>query len=369
MNIAVFEPYYGGSHKAFLKSLQAHIPHNFELYTLPASKWKWRMRIAAPYFASLIANGSIVLSGVDFILCSPFLDVAAFKGLVPLQYKDVPIYTYFHENQFVYPVQINDDRDVHFSLTNLTTALASDKIAFNSHYNLQTFLTGCHDVLRICPDMHCDNFTESIREKAVILYPGIDFHDIDKRSKTRTHNDVAVILWNHRWEHDKNPELFFTTLVQLKAKGIDFRLIVMGKSFNQQPACFEMARHELADNIIHFGYIDSREEYIDMLCLSDIVVSTSLHEFYGISVIEAVRAGCCPLLPDRLSYTEMFPDEFRYGDSEFEDKLIAFVMNCRINLKHAHELTDPYGWDTLFPDYSLWLDKNQANDTQDCSTL
>ena len=28
-------------------------------------------------------------------------------------------------------------------------------------------------------------------------------------------NDCAVILWNHRWEYDKNPELFFTTLFDL----------------------------------------------------------------------------------------------------------------------------------------------------------
>nr|MBF0222941.1 DUF3524 domain-containing protein [Desulfobulbaceae bacterium] len=358
MNIAVFEPYYGGSHKAFLKSLQGHFSHNFNFYTLPASKWKWRMRLAAPYFASLIANGSIALGDVDSILCSSFLDVAVFKGLLPLQYKDVPIYTYFHENQFAYPVQVNHERDVHFSLTNLTTALASDKIAFNSHYNLDTFLTGSHDILRLSPDMQCDTLIDSVQKKAVILYPGIDFQEIDKRSKSRTHNDVPVILWNHRWEHDKNPELFFTTLTGLKAKGIDFRLIVMGKSFNQKPPSFEMAHHELADKILHFGYIDSREEYIDMLCLSDIVVSTSIHEFYGISVIEAVRAGCCPLLPDRLSYKELFPDEFRYCDSEFEDKLIDVVINRRIDLKRAHELTDSYGWHNLFPDYSQWLNTN-----------
>jgi hypothetical protein len=38
MKILVLEPYYGGSHKTFLDGLQAHMPFDFMLLTLPARK-------------------------------------------------------------------------------------------------------------------------------------------------------------------------------------------------------------------------------------------------------------------------------------------------------------------------------------------
>ena len=51
MKILVLEPYFGGSHESFIKGLDRHIPADLELLTLPARKWKWRMRLAAPLFA------------------------------------------------------------------------------------------------------------------------------------------------------------------------------------------------------------------------------------------------------------------------------------------------------------------------------
>lgn len=331
------------------------MPYDFQLFTLPALKWKLRMRVAAPHFASLIANGTISLAGVDVILCSPFLDVAVFKGLLAQKYVNIPIYTYFHENQFAYPVRINEERDLHFSFTNLTTALASDKIAFNSRYNFDSFLQGCRDLLRLSPDMPCADFDKSIQQKATILYPGLDLSEIDRRINPSKNNEVPVIVWNHRWEHDKNPELFFSTLIKLKAKGVAFRLIVLGESFREKPEIFQIARKVLDDRILHYGYVESREEYLDLLCSADFVVSTALHEFFGISVIEAVRAGCCPLVPDRLSYQELFPDSFRYAEAEFEERLIDCLENRRLDQQYAKELTDKFGWDLLYPAYAKWL--------------
>ena len=113
MKILALEPYYGGSHKTFLDGLQQHLPFAFDLLTLPPRKWKWRMRLAAPYFAEKIAARRETVPP-DVIFCSSFVDVAALRGLLPGPMRQIPLYTYFHENQFAYPVQKEDERDFHF---------------------------------------------------------------------------------------------------------------------------------------------------------------------------------------------------------------------------------------------------------------
>lgn len=353
MKLLVVEPYYGGSHKTFLDELLRQLPHTAELLTLPAQHWKWRMRLAAPYFADLLRDRDA--TAYDAIFCSSFVDVACFRGLLPPQFAALPLLVYFHENQFVYPVQVHEERDVHFALTNLTTALGADKIAFNSRYNLESFLAGAKGLLAKMPDMALAGWEEAIRAKAVVLYPGMDFTGIDACPAAKPDNGPPVVLWNHRWEHDKDPEFFFRTLFALAEQGVDFRLIVLGQSFRSQPPVFAEAARRLAPRIIHFGYAPTREEYIRLLRQAAVVVSTARHEFYGMAVLEAVRAGCRPLVPDRLSYQELFPARFRYQDEEFAQRLGQSLAAGRLPDQEAQALTAPYSWPAVMPDYLRWF--------------
>ena len=137
MKILVLEPYFGGSHESFIKGLDRHIPAELDLLTLPARKWKWRMRLAAPLFAEQLQDRAGVYASV---LCSTFVDVATLKTLAPEWILDVPVITYFHENQFAYPVQREDERDFHYVMNNLITALAADQVWFNSAFARDAFL-------------------------------------------------------------------------------------------------------------------------------------------------------------------------------------------------------------------------------------
>jgi len=356
MNILVLEPYYGGSHKAFLAGLIQHLPYSFDLLTLPAHSWKWRMRLAAPHFAGVLADDPRYAGKTfDRILCSSLVDVAALRGLLPPNLRTIPLLTYFHENQFAYPVQVSEARDVHFGLTNLTTALASDGLAFNSRYNLDSFLAGCKELLAKMPDMSLAGYEEAIRAKAIILHPGLDFSGIDACSEERQTGRAPVLVWNHRWEHDKNSELFFNALYGLADQGIPFGLIVLGESFRNQPPIFAQAAQRLAPYIVHFGYAADRQEYYRLLCQGDIVVSTANHEFYGMAVIEAVRGGCRPLVPDRLAYRELFAPAFRYEDAAFVWRLRETMEAGRLATHEAHTLTNRFSWSELASSYNQWF--------------
>lgn len=352
MKVLILEPYYGGSHELFIENL-LRLPFRFEVMTLPARKWKWRMRLSAPHFAQEIGK---TRKRFDRIICSTFVDVAAFRGMAPGWVRDVPLLTYFHENQFAYPAQVEDERDLHFGLTNATTALASDSLAFNSKYNLKTFLGGLKGLLKHSTDMKLKDPVSQIKARSRVLPLGLDFSEIDTAGEPRRRGGPPVVVWNHRWEHDKNPEAFFETLFRLDEAGVDFGAVVLGESFERKPAIFEEARSRLGHRLLHFGFARSRREYARWLKRGDVAVSTARHEFFGISVLEAARAGCRPLLPRRLSYPEMFPKKFLYEDKDLYLELKKnFLQKGRLSAEESRALTDPYSWEALAPSYESWI--------------
>lgn len=354
-SIAIFEPYYGGSHRAFIDGLVTNSSSTFQVQTLPANRWKWRMRLAAPFWAGQIRSGRIDLHDAEIILCSSFLDVATFKGMLPINFQHLPIRTYFHENQFAYPVQGEDPRDVHFALTNLTTALCSDTLAFNSAYNLDSFMLGCRELLVKSDDMPLADFENGIRAKSCILPPCLESPMSDSEEERGGDSGPPVIVWNHRWEYDKDPEFFFQTLYALQEDGVPFRLIVLGESFRYQPQIFAEAKKILAERILHFGYAPSRAAYLALLKHGDLVVSTARHEFFGLSVLEAVQAGCCPLLPRRLVYPELFADKFLYNDDEFGARLRQFLVRRPIDREQTMMMAARFTWPNLRSQYEAWL--------------
>jgi glycosyltransferase involved in cell wall biosynthesis len=115
------------------------------------------------------------------------------------------------------------------------------------------------------------------------------------------------VIWNHRWEHDKNPEAFFKALGLIKKQGITFRLAVLGERFNNTPAAFAAAEKQFREEIVQWGFLEDREPYLDWLVQGTVVVSTARQENFGMAVVEAMAAGCLPLLPRRLSYPELLP--------------------------------------------------------------
>ena len=50
LEVAILEPYYGGSHATFVDTLAERSRHRISVVSLPARKWKWRMRGAAIWF-------------------------------------------------------------------------------------------------------------------------------------------------------------------------------------------------------------------------------------------------------------------------------------------------------------------------------
>jgi len=359
VKILFLEPFFGGSHKDFALGFKAHSCNDVTLVTLPDRFWKWRMRGAALYFVNYVKD----FSAFDAIIVTDMMDVT---DLLSIAGKNLPpIIMYFHENQLSYPLAPGQNRDFHLGFTNITSAFAADKILFNSDFHLQDFIKSASKLIGQMPDFRPSWMVEQIREKTQVVYPGCEFEkgvvDLKKRD-----TDKPLIIWNHRWEYDKNPEFFFDALDVLKKKNISFCLALLGERYDIFPDIFKIAREKFEGEIVAYGYAESRNDYLNWLKKGAIVVSSAIQENFGISIVEAVRFGCIPLLPDRLAYPEIMPKElhskFLYHSKEtflekLEDMLVNYQKYVPLQKKMSSKM-EQFSWQIRVKEYDQVLKKS-----------
>jgi glycosyltransferase involved in cell wall biosynthesis len=396
MHILFLNPFHGGSHAAVAEGYARHSQHDVELLTLSiAGGWRWRMRGAAVTFARMMRerqrqadkqtsrqadkarSDMVSRSGFDLILATDMLDLASFLALTRDLTAGIPAALYFHENQLTYPLPAGRTRDLAFPWINYTSALAADTIFFNSDFHRRAFLDALPGLTGRYHDHQELALIDTIAAKAQVLPPGIDLSRLDEsqNQEPRTENRVSpygsrfsvlgspVILWNSRWEYDKGPEEFFDALGALDALGVDFRLIVIGEHIDPRAPAFIAARERLAPRTLAWGYAPDTAAYRALLRRADIVVSTAIQEFFGISVIEAMYCGCVPILPRRLSYPEILPPEYHAvclydGQAALVEKLSAAIRDLpALKARDFRSIAVPYDWKNLAPRYDAALER------------
>ena len=327
LQVAIVEPFYTGSHKTWVDDLTHLLPHSVVTYTLPGRFWKWRMSAGAIELAHKVNKRN---ESIDVFLVTDMLDVATFKGLLAVKYQQVPIVLYMHENQVVYPFQTDEKQknwDRHYGLINYKSILCANYIWFNSKFHKDIFTAEMKEFLAVMPDpkFHQKQVEQSIHKMKVVPL-GVDFLALENE-KLPT-NSRPTVLWNHRWEYDKNPELFFKTLIRLSEEGLDFDLIVCGEAYTNSPQIFEVAKRKLTKHIIHWGYFKKRLNYYKALWTASILPVTSNQEFFGLSVMEAMYCGVMPILPKRLSYPDLYHglNVFYETDEEFHQVVRAAIQ-------------------------------------------
>ena len=346
MNVLALEPWYGGSHRHFLDGLARHSTHDVRLVTMTDRYWKWRMQGGAVTLAAKareITDDGFV---PDVLFATSMVNLPAFLALTRDRFADTPVVLYFHENQLTYPLRDGQQRDLTYAYINYLSALAADRVVFNSAFHHDEFFEALPELLRRFPDYTHLRTAQRLREKSGVLHLGLELEALDRNAPLRKKDGGApIVLWNQRWEHDKNPEAFFRTMNRLDDAGCAFRLILAGERFEEQPPAFETAFRRYADRIIHYGYAEDLPEYASLLHRADLVVSTSKHEFFGVAIMEAIRCGCHPLLPNRLTYPELIPERLHrpllHAPVLYEDENELFEILRRILTAEEQPLPPP----------------------------
>ncbi len=305
MRINLLEPYYGGSHRAWADGYRRFSLHDVALHTMPAQFWKWRMQGAA------ITLARRQRPEPDLIFASSMIDLSIFRSLTYRRLGKAPIALYFHENQLSYPQNQRQHHGWRYGFINYVSALAADAVYFNSEFHLQDFMQQLPRMLKHFGDYNELESIEQIRAKSSVLALGLDLRRFDAHRCESAPRAAPLILWNHRWQYDKDPAAFVHAMLELADAGYDFQLAITGESFGARPEAFMTAEKQLGDRIIQFGYLESFAEYAKLLWRADIVVSTAWQEFFGAAICEAIYCGCLPILPDRLNYPALISDELK----------------------------------------------------------
>jgi glycosyltransferase involved in cell wall biosynthesis len=366
MKILVVEPFYTGSHAAWAEGYARHSWHDVSILKLSGAHWKWRMHGGA---VTLARKFLLSRERPDLILATDMLDLSTFLALTRSITADTPCALYFHENQITYPWSVKDrdrrrNRDHHYGFVNFTSALVSDRVFFNSRYHMTSFLEALPAFLGRFPDQNEVVRINEIATKSYVLPLGLDLQWLDKLRQESKH-DKPLLLWNHRWEYDKNPDDFFKALGVLDQRGRAFDVAVAGEVFDVIPDAMEAGLARLGNRVVHAGFCEDRIEYAYWLWRADIQPVTSNQDFFGSSVAEAAYCNCLPLLPRRLAFPELFDGDYFYDDLddlvERLDDAVTNIGRTRARTRSPRKSIEKYDWHMMAPRYDKALNELAAS--------
>jgi len=132
---------------------------------------------------------------------------------------------------------------------------------------------------------------------------------VEELSKFRGRKKRDLILFPHRIAPEKQPEIF----KDLQASLPEYQFIM----------CQEQQL--------------TKDQYHEMMAEAKIVFSANLQETLGISAMEAFVVDTIALVPDRLSYVEMYDETFKYA-SEWTIDWDAYVKHKNQLIQSIKEL-------------------------------
>jgi glycosyltransferase involved in cell wall biosynthesis len=307
MKILLLSAYDAPSHRRWRTALADNLPdYQWTMLTLPPRYFSWRVRGNSLTWS----RDERLKNHYDLIIATSMTDLSALRGMVP-SLAMIPTILYFHENQFAYPDNRMGPRSVEPAILNLYSAVCADRLVFNSEYNRTTFLQGVTDFLRKMPDQVPTGIVPELSAKSAVLPVPLEIECFTRRTEK---DNLLTLLWNHRWEYDKGPARLLAICRELIDSKLEFRVNLLGQSFRDIPEEMDQLTQLLADTgrLGRCGFIKDINDYRTCLGQSHLVLSTAIHEFQGLSVLEGIAAGCCPIVPDRLSYPEFIATEYRY---------------------------------------------------------
>jgi glycosyltransferase involved in cell wall biosynthesis len=316
--ILALDPFLEGSHLDLLQGWKKHSIHDINILGLHSGPWHWRMRHGAISLARKVHELLNRGESWDAIFATSMLHLGEFKSLCPSLAK-LPTVVYFHENQLTYPKE--NKPDPHLIFNQFIGTICADTIWYNSTFHQQEHHQSLRNWLKRMPPPSLLPEFETWKQKGKVVYPGVEIPSIN--STTPPSDGPLHLLWSARWEKDKNPQLFVELIRSLKISGLDFKLTLMGHQPPKSDSLIDELKSLLGPLLHQPGFQESRTSMLSLQKPTHLHISTTHHEFFGLSIMESAIQHKAICLPRRLSYPEL------YGELEHVDDGIIFFENIQ----------------------------------------
>ncbi len=353
MRVLLLSAYHSASHRYWCEGLLAALPKiDWTLKTQLARHFSWRVRASGSIWA--LANDPDFARRYDLVIATSLTDVVSMKALCPAL-RDTPLWLYFHENQFAHPISDRQwaSHQQSWQFKSIQNALCADWISFNTAFNRDTFLDGADGLLKKFPEKLPGRPLDRIIERSDVLPVPLTGRFASFRESPK---HPARIVWNHRWEWDKQPQVFLDALVALHHQGYEFELAMLGSGGGRGKETFGDEAGILREHIVHWGEADEAA-YAELIRSAAIGVSTALHDFQGLAMLELAQAGATVVVPRRVAYPEVLPGACFYegapgepgADAAHLKAILAKLLTsgCPAPINHAQLPT----WEQLEGNY------------------
>lgn len=201
--------------------------------------------------------------------------------------------------------------------------------------NAESSMFYCYDDNFFATDFHIKMFVNRL------------FDDDDVEGFKDYHPSIKRVGWPMEYMYD----LLASYMTTPKDNKIVFPHRIAPE---KQPEIFR----DLAESMPEYEWIFAQEtrltksEYYRLLAECKIVFSANLQETLGISVYEGAMMGAFPLMPDRLSYSEMWPSNRLYP-SEWTESWESYLENKDKLIELIHNIMNNYDIPTLVESRSI----------------
>jgi glycosyltransferase involved in cell wall biosynthesis len=221
-------------------------------------------------------------------------------------------------------------------LSTLTGAMLSSKVGCNSVY-------GRDRILKLARHWFADELVDGLARKLIPLCPGIDALSLSCRRLSHKKKRKIQIIVPHRAQKYTG----FKTLIERYLPRVwnlrrDFEVILTN------PSRYDFITGYQRDYpFIKVVQLD-RSEYINTLSDADIVIGSHVGcNQWSVATLEALCAGCIPLMSSEGFYKEMFEpivtarewpkiaDHWFYFRSEFANRLLGLMDNLDTERRRA----------------------------------
>ncbi|MDI6655306.1 MAG: glycosyltransferase family 4 protein [Candidatus Hydrothermarchaeota archaeon] len=164
-----------------------------------------------------------------------------------------------------------------------------------------------------------------IAPNAELIPNGIEVRDF----KIQREAENNTLLYVGRISKNKRIDNLIETIAVLKDKMPDVKLYVIGEDWEGILKDLKNLAKErnVENNVIFIGKIDKREEIAEYYSKAKFFASASEYEGFGISVLEAMAAGCVVIVNDIEAFREFIKDRENGFIVDYSNKKAADIIS------------------------------------------